>query len=100
MAAVRIGPTKGFGCDVFNPLGGAVAADVYLAHPYRSWERGLNENTNGLLRQYFAKSTNLRKVTRHEVNDAVYVLNHRPRKCRKYRTPGEVFMGLKMRLLH
>ena len=78
----------------------SLQANVYFAHPYHSWERGLNENTNGLLRQYFPKSTNLRKVTQHEVEDAVYRLNHRPRKCLQYRTPHEVFMGLGMRPLH
>lgn len=72
-------------------------AKVYFAHPYCSWERGLNENHNGLLRQYFPKKTNLLKVSQHEVNDAVYLLNHRPRKCLGYRTPHEVFYGLKMR---
>ncbi len=81
-------------------IASSLEADVYFAHPYRSWERGLNENTNGLLRQYFPKSTNLRKVTQHEVDDAVYRLNHRPRKCLNYRTPHEVFMGLEMRPLH
>ena len=81
-------------------MAASLGADVYFAHPYRSWERGLNENINGLLRQYFPKSTNLRKVTQHEVNDAVYELNHRPRKCLQYRTPHEVFMGLEMRSLH
>jgi IS30 family transposase len=78
----------------------SLGADVYFAHPYHSWERGLNENTNGLLRQYFPKSTNLRKVSQHAVDDAVYRLNHRPRKCLNYRTPHEVFMGLEMRPLH
>ena len=78
----------------------SLKADVYFAHPYHSWERGLNENTNGLLRQYFPKSTNLRRVTQHEVDDAVYRLNHRPRKCLNYRTPHEVFMGLEIRPLH
>lgn len=57
----------------------ALQANVYFAHPYHSWARGLNENTNGLLRQYFPKCTNLLKVTAEEVNDAVYALNHRPR---------------------
>ena len=75
-------------------------ADVYFAHPYHSWERGLNENTNGLLRQYFPKCTNLRRVSQHEVDDALYRLNHRPRKCLNYRTPHEVFMGLEIRPLH
>ena len=72
---------------------------VYFAHPYCSWERGLNENHNGLLRQYFPKETNLLKVTQDEVNEAVYRMNHRPRKCLGYRTPHEVFYGLEMRPL-
>jgi IS30 family transposase len=72
-------------------------AKVYFAHPYRSWERGLNENHNGLLRQFFPKNTNLLKVTQDQVNEAVYRLNHRPRKCLGYRTPHEVFYGLEMR---
>lgn len=71
-------------------------AKVYFAHPYCSWERGLNENHNGLLRQFFPKESSLLKVTQVEVNDAVYSLNHRPRKCLGYRTPHEVFYGLKM----
>jgi IS30 family transposase len=74
-------------------------AKVYFAHPYCSWERGLNENHNGLLRQFFPKKTNLLKVTQEQVNDAVYCLNHRPRKCLGYRTPHEVFYGLEMRPL-
>jgi IS30 family transposase len=70
---------------------------VYFAHPYCSWERGLNENHNGLLRQFFPKTMNLLKLTVHEVNDAVYLLNHRPRKCLGYRTPHEVFYQLELR---
>lgn len=77
-------------------IGKALQAQVYFAHPYHSWERGLNENTNGLLRQYFPKSTNLLRVTDDEVNNAVYALNHRPRKCLGYRTPHEVFYGLEI----
>lgn len=72
-------------------------AKVYFAHPYCSWERGLNENTNGLLRQYFPKGTNLRQVTQSQLDDAVYALNHRPRKCLGYKTPHEVFFGYKIR---
>lgn len=67
---------------------------VYFAHPYCSWERGLNENTNGLLRQYFPKGTDLRSVTQTQVDDAVYALNHRPGKCLGFKTPHEVFYGL------
>lgn len=71
-------------------------AKVYFAHPYCSWERGLNENTNGLLRQYFPKGMDLLHVTQIQVQDAVYALNHRPRKCLGYKTPHEVFYGLPM----
>ena len=71
-------------------------ANVYFAHPYCSWERALNENHNGLLRQFFPKKTNFLKVNQDEVNEAVYRLNHRPRKCLQYRTPHEVFYRLKM----
>lgn len=74
-------------------------AKVYFAHPYCSWERGLNENHNGLLRQFFPKQSNLLKVTQHQVDEAVHRLNHRPRKCLGYRTPHEVFFGLKMQAL-
>lgn len=69
-------------------------AKVYFANPYCSWERGLNENTNGLLRQYFPKNMSLRDLSQHDVDDAVYKLNHRPRKCLGYRTPHEVFYNL------
>ena len=69
-------------------------AKVYFAHPYCSWERGLNENMNGLIRQFFPKGTDFTQVSDDEVNDVVYKLNHRPRKCLQYRTPHEVFYGL------
>ncbi len=72
----------------------SLEVQVYFARPYHSWERGLNENTNGLLRQYFPKKTDMRKVNQAQVDEAVYLLNHRPRKCLGYRTPHEVFYGL------
>lgn len=68
-------------------------ADVYFAHPYHSWERGLNENSNGLLRQYFPKGMELVEVTQEQVQWAVDRLNHRPRKVLGFRTPFEVFFG-------
>ena len=75
-------------------IGQCLNAKVYFAHPYCSWERGLNENTNGLLRQFFPKKRSLLGVTREQVDEAVYRLNHRPRKCLGYRTPHEVFYKL------
>jgi len=67
--------------------------DVFYAHPYSSWERGTNENTNGLIRQYLPKSRNLKTVTTHEELMIMDRLNHRPRKCLDFSTPYEVFFG-------
>lgn len=64
---------------------------IYFAHPYASWERGSNENTNGLIRQYFPKSRDLTTVSAKEIQQAMDKLNHRPRKTLGYRTPFEVF---------
>lgn len=72
-------------------------ADIYFAHPYSSWERGLNENSNGLLRQYFPKGMELTDLTEDLVQRAVERLNHRPRKVLGFRTPHEVFFGVEMR---
>jgi IS30 family transposase len=67
----------------------ALGARVYFAHPYRAWERGANENTNGLLRQFFPKKTDLSLVAPQQLQEAVDNLNSRPRKCLGYRTPAE-----------
>ena len=64
--------------------------DVYFAHPYCSWERGTNENTNGLLRQFIPKGKDIREVSHQELRHYVDLLNHRPRKRLGYRTPAEV----------
>ena len=66
-------------------------AAVYVAHPYHSWERGTNEKTHGLTRQYFPKHRDLSTVTRKELDHATERLNHRPRKRLGFRTPDEVF---------
>ncbi len=72
---------------------------VYFAHPYSSWERGRNENTNGLIRQYFPKRTDLNKVTQEEIDFVMNRLNNRPRKTRDNKTPNELFKGLRVDLL-
>ena len=65
---------------------------IYFSHPYSSWERGTNENTNGLLRQYYPKkTTDFTKVAAREVSRVVSELNSRPRKGLGFRTPFEVF---------
>ena len=71
---------------------------IYFAHPYASWERGLNENTNGLIRQYFPKDRDLTTVTKYEIEQAMDKLNHRPRKSLGYRTPYEVFFNTRTSL--
>lgn len=70
-----------------------LSAKFYFAHPYCSWERGLNENTNGLVRQYFPKKTNFSTISDDAVKQVMEKLNHRPRKTLGYKTPDEVFFG-------
>jgi len=75
----------------FKKLEQATGLTVYFADPYSAWQRGGNENSNGLLRQYFPKGCNFHKTTEEQVQEAIHRLNHRPRKCLNYRTPHEVF---------
>ncbi|PVZ70703.1 IS30 family transposase [Pelagibaculum spongiae] len=68
-----------------------IKCDNYFAKPYSSWERGQNENANGLLRRYFPKTMSLKNVKNQEVIEAVDRLNSRPRKCLNYQTAYEAF---------
>jgi IS30 family transposase len=65
---------------------------VYFARPYCSWERGLNENTNGFVRQYFPKKTNVTKRSIEQVKCIEHLLNSRPRKSLNFKTPNQVFL--------
>ena len=76
-----------------------LGADIYFAHPYASWERGINENTNGLIRQYFPKGTDFNQVTDEQVQWVMDRLNNRPRKTRGCKSPNELFMGQRVDLL-
>jgi len=67
---------------------------VYFAHPRSPWERGTNENTNGLIRQYFPKGTDFNNISRYQVKKVQHQLNGRPRKTLNYQTPFEVFNQL------
>ena len=69
-------------------------SDGYFAHPYHSWERGLNENTNGLIRQFFPKGKDLSEVTDADIQRVMDKLNNRPRKCLGFKTPNQVFFGI------
>lgn len=65
--------------------------EYYFAKPYHSWERGANENLNGLVRQYFPKKTSFATITNKEVENVVNILNNRPRKRFGYKSPNEIF---------
>lgn len=72
----------------------ATGMQVYFAHPASPWERGTNENTNGLIRQYFPKGTDFRTVSAREVKAVQRSLNGRPRKTLNFKTPDEAFHSL------
>jgi IS30 family transposase len=76
----------------------AIAAELgarfYFAHPYAAWERGTNENTNGLIRQYFPKHHDFTSITQRQIDQVTDKLNNRPRKCLGIKTPNQVFFGI------
>lgn len=73
-------------------LNDLLGIESYFAHPYHSWERGLNENTNGLIRQYFPKKSDFSKLTPEDVSRVQNLLNSRPRKTLAYATPNDIFL--------
>jgi IS30 family transposase len=70
----------------------SIDVDFFFAHPYSSWERGANENMNGLIRQFFPKKMKFDEISEDDILFAMDLLNHRPRKCLGFKTPHEVFM--------
>lgn len=80
------GPEFGLHAQTAKDLG----AQVYFTRPYCSWQRGTNENTNGLIRQYFPKGMDLSLVTDEQIQMVEERLNNRPRKCLGFKTPNEV----------
>lgn len=77
-------------------IGRSTKMEIYFANAYHSWERGTNENTNGLLRQFFPKKSLFATLTQKTVDNAVALINHRPRKRLDYLTPCEVFVEGKL----
>src|SRR6266567_5419715 len=69
----------------------ALGLQFYFATPHHAWERGTNENTNGLIRQYLPKRTSMASLTQHDCNVIAHKLNTRPRKRLDYQTPEECF---------
>ena len=90
-AALRRTLTWDQGCEMarWRDFAGATGFEVYFCDPRSPWQRGTNENTNGLLRQYFPKGTDFSLVTDAEVREAQDQLNGRPRKTLGWRTPAE-----------
>ena len=75
-------------CD-HQLIAAALKARIYFAHPYASWERGLNENTNGLIRQYFPKKSDFTRIAEEDLQRVEDLLNNRPRKTLGYLTPNQ-----------
>ena len=75
-------------------VAGALGADFYFTHPYASWERGTNENTNGLIRQYFPKGCDFATITTSQLARAVHQLNNRPRKYPGMKTPNQALSDI------
>lgn len=80
-------------CEVTEALG----VEFYFPPPHQPWQRGTNENTNGLLREYFPKGFDFNTVSEEQVQAVVDQLNHRPRKCLGYKTPWEIHFS---KMLH
>ena len=80
---------KGFACyeQVENEFG----IPMYFGDAYAAWQRGSNENSNGLLREFFPKKTDLAKVTLDKLTEALMLINNRPRKCLEFKTPFDMF---------
>ena len=76
-----------------NHITAALDTDFYFANPYHSWEKGLNEHTNGLIQQYLPKKSEFLHVSKDEIIMIQNKLNHRPRKVLNYKTPYEVFFS-------
>lgn len=65
---------------------------LYFADPYSSWQRGSNENSNGLLREFYPKKTDLSKVDQKELTHNLFLINNRPRKCLGWKSPIQIFL--------
>ena len=76
---------------IYNEIENTLNIDVYFADPYASWQRGTNENTNGLLREFYPKRFDFSTITQNDLDIVVNIINNRPRKCLGYKTPAEVF---------
>lgn len=94
MATISITYDNGTEFNEYRFIANATGANVYFADPYSSYQRGANENVNGLLRRYLPKGADISSLTQAELDDIAYDLNSRPRKRLGYKTPLEVYHEL------
>ncbi|MBR0262158.1 MAG: IS30 family transposase, partial [Selenomonadaceae bacterium] len=92
-----ITPDRGREFQLHGNVTKELGVEFYFPPPHQPWQRGTNENTNGLLREYFPKGYDFNNVSEEQVQAVVKQLNRRPRKCLGYRTPAEVYFCI---LLH
>lgn len=85
---------NGKGFALHETIAQALKVRFFFAHPYASWERGLNENINGLIRQYFPKQRRFATITEEEVQSVMTKLNNRLRKALGFQTPNQVCFGI------
>lgn len=78
----------------FRQIEQQIKAPIYFAEPHKPWQRGTNENTNDILRFFFPKGTNFHEVSDEDLEEVVYLINTRPRKCLNWKSPFEVFWGV------
>ena len=98
-SAHTITPDRGREFQLHGEVAAALGVEFYFPPPHHPWERGTNENTNGLLREYFKKGYDFNNLTDEELQAVVDQLNNRPRKCLGYRTPQEVYFSEMLHLV-
>ncbi|WP_367761479.1 IS30 family transposase [Lactiplantibacillus plantarum] len=92
-------PDRGTEFAGYREVSQELSIPVYFPDPHASQQRGTNENTNGLIREYFPKGTDLDQLTDQDIDKFVRDLNHQPRKVLSWKSPFEVFFGTKLRLI-
>ena len=93
-----ITPDRGREFQLHGKVTAALGVEFYFPPPHQPWQRGTNENTNGLLREYFPKGYDFTQLSEEDLQKVVEQLNHRPRKCLGYRTPAEIYFSTTLHL--